>query len=161
MGIVDCKTWASSLSRCGRLPVFSSCSITATTIVSSMPSVSTFVCAACPPGDGGGVCAAARLALWGVSSNRRVNGRDGLFDVGVEALETEPDECARFTFFAGGECRWLSVVEGGERADRGPPGNAMPSDGRDSDLRRVLYGIVCRANVATKESMGWTRCLVG
>lgn len=35
------------------------------------------------------------------------------------------------------------VVEGGERADREPvPGRVIPSEGSDSDLRRVLYGIM-------------------
>lgn len=49
-------------------------------------------------------------------------------------------ECERFCFFAG--C-WRSVVEGGERADRGAPGIAMPKDGSERDFRRVLYGILC------------------
>jgi hypothetical protein len=100
-------------------------------MVSSMPCVSTFVCPDCPPGDGGGV-SATRVALFGGVSKRNVEGRGGLF--GVEALEVI--ECVRFCRFAEG-C-WPSAVEGGERADRGPPGKAMPSDGSDSDLRRVL-----------------------
>jgi hypothetical protein len=53
-------------------------------------------------------------------------------DVSDDALDPEWE---RFCFFAGC-CR--SVVEGGERADRGPPGIAMPSDGSERDFRRVL-----------------------
>lgn len=90
-----------------------------------------------PPGEGGGVCAAARPELLGRwSSKRSGRVRRGLLGAGVETLE-EDGEWVRFTLFAGGEWR-PSAVEGGERAGRGPPGSWMPSDGSDSDLRRVL-----------------------
>src|SRR5262245_52056101 len=119
IGMVGERTVASSLSRWGRLPVFSSCSMTPTTIVSSMPWVSTFVCLDSPPGDGGGV-SATRPWLFGRSSKRSVAGRGG--EAGVEAEELE---CDRFCFFA--MC-CVSGFEGGERADRGAPGTAMPSN---------------------------------
>jgi hypothetical protein len=90
-----------------------------------------------PPGDGGGVCApaAARPALLDASSKRSDCEREG--DVESVLVEDVEIECVRLTFFVGGECE-PSLVEGGERADRGAPGSAMPSDGSDSDLRRVL-----------------------
>jgi hypothetical protein len=134
MGIVGASMIASSFSRWGRLPVFSSCSMTPTTISSSMPCVSTFVCPDSPPGDGGGV-SATRPALFGrCSSKRNVMVRGG------DVQDVSEFECVRLTFFAG----WASLVEGGERADREAPGRWMPSDGSDSDLRRVLYGILSR-----------------
>lgn len=68
--------------------------------------------------------------LLGRSSKRMAGKRGG--EGGVEDVEPE---CERLIFFA--TC-WLSAVVGGERADRGPPGNVMPSDGSDSDFRRVL-----------------------
>lgn len=133
IGMVDERTVASSRSRCGRLPVFSSCSITATTMVSSMPSVSTLVSANIPPGDGGGVCAATRPVLLDPFSMRSGSERGG--EVASLSDEDEVEtECVRLTFFEGGE----SAADGGERADRGAPGSAMPSEGSDSDLRRVL-----------------------
>lgn len=95
IGIVDDSTAANSLSKWGRFPVFSSCSMTPTTIVSSMPCVSTFVCPDSPPGDGGGV--STRPELLGRSSKRIVEGRGGLF--GGETVEDI--ECVRLTFFAG------------------------------------------------------------
>ena len=136
MGIVDDRTAASSLRRWGRLPVFSSCSITPTTIVSSMPWVSTFVWPDTPPGEGGGV-KAILPALLGRSSMRMEMDREGEGGVVVE--------CDLLTLFCGGcwGCMGSVVVvvvavEGGERAGLGPPGTEMPNEGRDSDLRRVL-----------------------
>lgn len=102
--------------------------MTPTTTVSSMPWVSTFVCLDSPPGDGGGV--STRPWLERRSSKRSVAVRGG--EVGGEAVVLE---CERFCLFA---TWWASVCEGGERAERGAPGTAMPSDGSDSDLRRVL-----------------------
>lgn len=67
-------------------------------------------------------------------------------DGGDDALDPEWE---RFCFFAG--C-WRSEVEGGERADRGPPGIAMPRDGSESDFRRVLYGIMCLAAMRSRQS---------
>ena len=49
------RTAASSLMRCGLLPVFSNCSMTPVTISSLMPSVSILV-SYDAPGEGGGVC---------------------------------------------------------------------------------------------------------
>lgn len=99
-------------------------------MMSSMPWVSTF-CPDWPPGDGGGECGTRPALLLGRSSKRSVGNRGG--DPGVEP---EEPECERFCFFA--TC-WRSAVVGGERADRGAPGSCMPSDGSDSDFRRVLY----------------------
>jgi hypothetical protein len=55
IGMMGDRTSASSFRRWGRLPVFWSCSITPTTISSSMPWVSTFDDPELPPGDGGGL----------------------------------------------------------------------------------------------------------
>jgi hypothetical protein len=64
-----------------------------------------------------------------------VKSRSGkVFDSDVSDDVLDP-ECERFCFFAG--C-WMSAVKGGERADRGPPGIAMPRDGSERDFRRVL-----------------------
>lgn len=52
--VVD-RTVESSLIRCGRLPVFSSCSMTPVTISSLIPLVSIFL-QFVAPGEGGGVC---------------------------------------------------------------------------------------------------------
>lgn len=47
------------------------------------------------------------------------------------------------------------VVEGGERADREPlPGRVIPSEGSDSDLRRVLYGIMVATVMARSSRRG-------
>lgn len=99
-----------------------------------MPSVSTFDSANIPPGDGGGVCATARTALRESSLRRSGSGRGGEAERLVGDVEIE---WVRLIFFVGGEC-WLSLVEGGERADREPPGSVMPSDDSDTDFRRVL-----------------------
>jgi hypothetical protein len=104
--------------------------MTPTTISSSMPCVSILAWPESPPGDGGGV-SATRPALFGRSSKRSVVVRGG------DAIAETDCECewVRLIFFAGW---WASLVEGGERADRDAPGSWMPSDGSDSDLRRVL-----------------------
>ena len=120
--------------------------MTPTTISSSMPWVSTFACPDSPPGEGGGV-SATRPELLGRCSSRARNGR--VFDGDVSENVLEP-ECDRFCFFAG--C-WRSAIEGGERADRGPPGIAMPRDGSESDFRRVLYGILFVAAMQSR----WSR----
>jgi len=138
IGIDVASIAASSLSRCGRFPVFSSCSITPTTISSLIPSVSTFVCPDSPSGDGGGV-SATRPAGFGCSLlNRKDEGRGGV--VGVETFEVA--ECDRLTFFEGGWCSpETEAEEGGEGRcddDRELFGSWIPSDGSDSDLRRVL-----------------------
>lgn len=130
MGMVGDSTRASSFSRWGRLPVFSSCSITPTTISSSMPWVSTLVCPDSPPGEGGGV-SATRPELFGRESSKR-----SAIERCGDAMDDVELEWVRLTFFAG--C-CVSLVEGGERADeREAPGRWMPSDGSDSDFLRVL-----------------------
>ena len=63
------RTVESSLIKCGLLPVFSSCSITPTTISSLMPSVSTLLSVEAR-GEGGGVFSyATRPLLLGRSAN--------------------------------------------------------------------------------------------
>jgi hypothetical protein len=121
MGIVGERTVASSFRRCGRLPVFWSCSMTPTTMMSSMPWVSTFV--ASPPGEGGGE-SGTRAPL--LSSKRKVGSRGGEF--GDEDVDPEWE---RFCLFA------TCGLSGGERAAR--PGSAMPREGSDKLLRLVLY----------------------
>ena len=114
MEIEFARTAPSSFSRCGLFPVFSNCRITPTTMVSSIPSVSTFVCPDSPPGDGGGVFSAIRPALFGRSSRKRmVVVRGGLAGVG----EVELEVCDRLIFFEGGCCCCCSpgTVAGGER----------------------------------------------
>lgn len=95
---------ASSLIRCGLFPVFSSCSITPTTMSSWMPSVSILLLPSAP-GDGGGVSLYAALPLLlGRSTNETFladvtvadRGRDG--DMGEGAA----DACDRLTFLVGG-----------------------------------------------------------
>jgi len=105
------RTVASSLIRCGLLPVFSSCSITPVTISSLIPSVSILLWF-WAPGEGGGVCSYAFLPLLlGRSAKETAlvaedavddRGRDG--EVGVVAC----DGCDRLTFFVGG--RSVSVA---------------------------------------------------
>jgi hypothetical protein len=159
---------ASSLSRCGRFPVFSSCSMTPTTMSSSMPWVSTLARSGTPPGEGGGVSTVRPALLGRCSSRRRAVGRGG--DARGEELELEP-EWERLSFFA--TC-WPSTRAGGEREERGAPGRAMPSEGSESDFRRVLYGMLkryawsgrrtarqqgrryyCSADAMRQECQGW------
>ena len=94
---------ASSFSRCGLLPVFSSCSTVATTTSSFMPSVSTLVNSAWSSspaggGEGGGVC----VATEGLCS---FTGGDFCED-GFDGLENGSDGfaslCDRLTFLGGG-----------------------------------------------------------
>ena len=124
------KTAANSFTRWGRLPVFSSWSMTATTISSLMPSVSIF--GATPPskGDGGGVCSNKPFRL--------ARNAEFLSDNGSGDKEV----CDRFTFFAGGKSSvaWAPFEREGDRREEF--GRWMPNDGRDSDLRRVLYGMM-------------------
>jgi len=100
------KTVASSLIKWGRFPVFSSCSITPTTMSSLMPSVSTLPSAA-GPGEGGGVFSKAALPLlFGLSANETAFGCvEGVDDDGRagEVGEDEIEGCDRFIFFAGGD----------------------------------------------------------
>lgn len=105
--------------------------MTPTTISSSMPCVSTLAEPGSRPGEGGGVCA-TRPELFGRCSSKARSGSVFAGDVSDDALDPE---CERFCFFAG--C-CMSMVEGGERAGRGAPGMAMPSEGSERDFRRVL-----------------------
>jgi hypothetical protein len=73
---------------------------------------------------------ATRPELFGRESSKR-----SAIERGGDVMADVELECVRLTFFAGG----ASLVEGGERADdREAPGRWMPSDGNDSDFRRVL-----------------------
>lgn len=99
------RTVESSLIKCGLFPVFSSCSITPTTISSLMPSVSTLLSVEAR-GEGGGVCSyATRPLLLGRSAKDTALvefevaddfGLDGSMDEG------EVEVCDLFIFFAGG-----------------------------------------------------------
>ena len=98
------STVASSLIRCGRLPVFSSCSRTPITISSLMPSRSSLLLFLAP-GEGGGVLSYAPLPLLlGRSANvtdlteEAVDDRGRAGVVGDDTVE----ECDRFAFFEGG-----------------------------------------------------------
>ena len=96
---------ASSLTKCGRLPVFSNCSITPTTMSSLIPSVS-ILGATRSAGDGGGVCSMVA---------RRPEGRTDCRFTWVEEVEeaegsgdSEPAWCDLLTFLGGGN--WSSVA---------------------------------------------------
>lgn len=101
------STAASSFSRCGRFPVFSSCSMTPTTMSSSIPCVS-ILKPLVAPGEGGGVCCATRDRS---PSCFTTFGRDDGCDEGrggggeaEDAADDEWDEVVweRFVRFAGG-----------------------------------------------------------
>lgn len=96
---------ASSLTRCGLFPVFSSCRIVPTTTSSLMPSVS-ILCTEAAPGDGGGVCSANRDG--GSALMRMFVDVGGLIDVGGGVVEP----CDHFAFFARGSSPM--TVAGGE-----------------------------------------------
>ena len=98
------RTAASSLIRCGRFPVFFSCSITPITISSLMPSVS-ILDSFSAPGDGGGVCSyVARPLLLGRSAKETDLFEDEVADLGRDDRVGDGVDvvCDRFTFFAGG-----------------------------------------------------------
>lgn len=93
----ESKTVASSLMRCGLLPVFSSCSMTEMTTSSLMPSRSIFRYATTSPGEGGGVCAPTLICIGCVlAAARSVEG--------VLRGEGRGDglSCSLFTLLAGG-----------------------------------------------------------
>ena len=102
---------ANSFIKCGLLPVFSSCSMTPTTISSLTLSVSMRLSSAAP-GDGGGVCSYAALPLlFGRSAKETVLVEDEAVDdrcLRGEIGEDVFDVCDRLTFFVGG-C-WVSVA---------------------------------------------------
>ena len=100
------RTVESSLIRWGRLPVFSSCSMTPITMSSVSPSMSILILLAAP-GEGGGVCSYAVLPLLlGRSEANETDlvveedvddrGRDDAID------EASSEVCDRLTFLAGG-----------------------------------------------------------
>ena len=102
---------ASSFIKCGLLPVFSSCSMTPTTMSSLTLSVSMRLSSAAP-GDGGGVCSYAALPLpFGRSAKETVLVEDEAVEdrcLSGEIGEDVFDVCDRLTFFVGG-C-WVSVA---------------------------------------------------
>ena len=102
---------ANSFIKCGLLPVFSSCSMTPTTMSSLTLSVSMRPSSA-GPGDGGGVCSYAALPLLlGRSAKETVLVEDEVVDdrcLSGELGEDVFDVCDRLIFFVGG-C-WVSVA---------------------------------------------------
>ena len=108
------RTVESSLIKCGLFPVFSSCSITPTTMSSLIPSVLTFLSVEAR-GDGGGVCSyTARPLLRGRSAkDTALTGFEVADDFGLagDVGEGELEECDRLIFFVGG-CGGISA--GGE-----------------------------------------------
>lgn len=178
MPIVCCKMAASSLSKCGLLPVFSSCSMTPTTISSLMPSVSILKA----PPSGGGVAstpAATRAGFCDWSC---------LLKTGGDALEADveeagdrgssmDDECDLLIFLDGCCCCWwwsdessagvvVAAEAGGERwdDDRALLGTWMPSCDSETDLRRVLYEAMCadaRGAAGASSEVWWSQCTRG
>ena len=104
--MVCCSTAASSLSRWGRLPVRSSCSMTATTISSLMPCVSILKPVA-SLGEGGGVVSAMRPPA-GAAAFLRLIGM--ALEAAGDDFGLEGDELERLHFFGG-----RLVVGGGRR----------------------------------------------
>ena len=146
---------ASSFTRCGLLPVFSSCCIAPITISSLMPSVSTLF-APSLPGDGGGDNSTARFGFSSLILMVVVLG--GL--IMPEGGDSEP--CDRFGFFTGGSSP-STIVLGGEGCDtaRERLGTMMPSSESDSDFLLVLYGMVGNVVMGCYNirSMSW-RCKI-
>ena len=108
------RTVESSLIRWGRLPVFSSCSMTPTTMSSLMPSMS-ILASFIAPGEGGGVCSYAVLPLLlgrSVANETDFVADEAVFDRGrdVVGVEASSAVCDRLTFLAGGEDDSAAVV---------------------------------------------------
>ena len=142
---------ASSLTRCGLFAVRCNCTITASTISSLMPSKSISrlgapsSSSASASGDGGGVCSYFSMLFAAASG---FEGGD-ICDCGFDDADDDDDAdeaCDCFNFLRGG---WSdgAVDEGGERfaaaaaaaaLEACVTGRWMPSDGSDSDFRRVL-----------------------
>lgn len=136
---VDASTVASSLIKCGLFAVFSSCSMTAITMSSLMPSVSTLRAISTSPGDGGGVCSSLILCEGGGRTDCAGGDRAG--ERGVEMGDSGASSgCDRFCFFAGGICDGSSDTVGFEfaRCSRVALGSCMPREDREMDFRRVL-----------------------
>ena len=134
---LEASTCASSLTRCGRLPVFSICCIVPTTMSSLIPSTSTLLLPSAA-GDGGGD---SSTACFGFSSlNLMVVVRGGLIKPGGGG---DDELCNRFDFLTGGSSP-SKIVFGGEgwEAVRERLGTMIPSSDRESDFRLVLYGMV-------------------
>jgi len=78
---------ARSRMRCGRFPVFSSCSMTPTTMSSLIPSMSTLRNCGFKPGEGGGVCSTAGLLLANVAAGISSSAGEPTFERGDETGE--------------------------------------------------------------------------
>ena len=131
-GIVVARMAESSLTRCGLLPVLSSCCIAPTTISSLMPSISILLSPSLI-GDGGGDNAAARFGF--SSFMRMAVERGGLISPRVG----EACPCDRFDFLTGGSSPSMAVFGGeGWAVTLARLGTMMPISVSDSDLRRVL-----------------------
>lgn len=124
------RTAASSLTRCGLLPVFSSCWIAPTTISSLIPSISTLLSPSLI-GEGGGDKAAARLDL--SSFMRMAVDRGGLMSPTVGVWRA----CDRLGFLTGGSSPSTAVL-GGEGCATGRERFITPSPSRQMLFRRVL-----------------------
>ena len=131
------RTAANSLTRCGLLPVFSSCRIVPTTTSSLMPSVS-ILCTEAAPGEGGGVCSASRDGGSGLT--RMFVDAGGLIDVGGGVVEP----CDHFAFFDSGSSSM--TVAGGEgcvtEGALARLGRWIPRSASETDFLRVLTGMV-------------------
>lgn len=139
---------ASSLTRCGLFAVLCNCTITASTISSLMPSKSISRLGVpssstrSASGDGGGVCSYFSMLFAAGSGFDGGDMCDCDWDCGFD----DAAACDCFNFLSGG---WSDggVDEGGERfaaaaaaaaREACVTGRWMPSDGSDSDFRRVL-----------------------
>ena len=91
---------ASSLTKCGRLPVCSSCRIVPTTISSLIPSTSILLHPSAA-GEGGGERVTLGLGRDDASLMRMVVDRGGLMRPGVDEAECGA-ACARLVFLTGG-----------------------------------------------------------
>lgn len=157
---------ASSLSRWGRLPVFSSWRMVATTTSSFMPSVSTLMvreaaAASEGGGDGGGVWAArdgrGRAGLAGdgagaaslcdlfnfLEGGGRAFGEDVVVVAAAVAAAVGEDGCSGAAAVAPAVLAAVElelVADGGGRCDEGR-GTWMPNRLRFTLLRRVLYAM--------------------
>jgi len=109
MGSLCCRIVASSFNKCGRFPVFSSCSITATTISSFILSVSIFI-AVGSRSDGGGVVSRRRLAV-GKGSCLIFGDKDFKGAVGEAGVEREGNKPSHLNFF-GRELESVDAVGG-------------------------------------------------
>lgn len=121
---------ASSLTRCGLLPVFSICCMVPTTISSLMPSVSILLLPSVT-GEGGGDNSVARR---GRSSLQRIDVvRGGL--ISPKVGDVEP--CDRFGFFTGGSSPSITVSGGVGAWVRDRFAATIPRSPRFRLLRRV------------------------